>query len=75
MSDGNTFRLRRAAGTRWAVKSRSYSAPVITTRVDRQVWATAMKLAGHDRGRIVVLGPTAVLVRNETRTVRKRARS
>ena len=59
----DAYRLHRSAAVRWQPR-RPRTAPVIITRVDEDVWATALDLADSDTRRLQVQDAETVLVLN-----------
>lgn len=56
-----------AAASRRRRQAPARSGPVQVTRVHPEAWRMALRIAGGDAGRLVVLGPTAIVVTNHSR--------
>jgi hypothetical protein len=61
------FRVHRMAAVAARRRQPRRNGPVQITRVHPEVWRAALRIAGGDAGRLVVLGPTAVVVANHSR--------
>jgi hypothetical protein len=61
-----TIALHRNAGGRFPRRSRPRTEPAEVVRVDPEVWAVALRLAGRNVRRLQVLDAWSVLVLNES---------
>ena len=56
-----------SAALRWPPSSRRPAGELTVRQVDPAAWQTALELAGRDPRRLVILGPSTVLVLNSRR--------